>query len=61
MSRKIKVLQMQNRYNVNASDLAEQVIQGLPADRFEVTTLFLRGRPGPGEPGFVAPSAATQP
>ncbi|MDH1536393.1 glycosyltransferase [Pseudomonas chengduensis] len=50
MSRKIKVLQMQNRYNVNASDLAEQVIQGLPADRFEVTTLFLRGRPGPGEP-----------
>ncbi|MGE8496592.1 MAG: glycosyltransferase [Pseudomonas sp.] len=50
MSRKIKVLQMQNRYNVNASDLAEQVIQGLPADRFEVTTVFLRGQPGPGEP-----------
>lgn len=50
MSRKIKVLQMQNRYNVNASDLAEQVIQGLPAERFEVTTVFLRGRPGPGEP-----------
>lgn len=50
MSRKIKVLQMQNRYNVNASDLAEQVIQGLPTDRFEVTTVFLRGQPGPGEP-----------
>lgn len=50
MSRKIKVLQMQNRYNVNASDLAEQVIQGLPTERFEVTTVFLRGRPGPGEP-----------
>ncbi|SFP56960.1 glycosyltransferase [Pseudomonas borbori] len=50
MSRKIKVLQLQNRYNVNASDLAEQVIQGLPAERFEVTTAFLRGRPGPGEP-----------
>lgn len=50
MSRRIKVLQLQNRYNVNASDLAEQVIQGLPAERFEVTTAFLRGRPGPGEP-----------
>ena len=50
MSRKIKVLQLQNRYNVNASDLAEQVIQGLPAERFEVITAFLRGRPGPGEP-----------
>lgn len=50
MSRKIKVLQLQNRYNVNASDLAEQVIQGLPAERYEVTTGFLRGRPGPGEP-----------
>lgn len=50
MSRKIKVLQVQNRYNVNASDLAEQIIQGLPAEHFEVTTAFLRGRPGPGEP-----------
>jgi glycosyltransferase involved in cell wall biosynthesis len=50
MTRKIKVLQLQNRYNVNASDLAEQVIQGLPADRYEVTSAFLRGRPGPGEP-----------
>jgi glycosyltransferase involved in cell wall biosynthesis len=50
MKRKIKVLQLQNRYNVNASDLAEQVIQGLPAEHFEVTTAFLRGRPGPGEP-----------
>lgn len=55
MSGKIKVLQLQNRYNVNASDLAEQVIQGLPADRFEVTTAFLRGRPGPDEPHSRAP------
>ncbi|MBU0903206.1 MAG: glycosyltransferase [Gammaproteobacteria bacterium] len=55
MSRKIKVLQLQNRYNVNASDLAEQVIQGLPAEHFEVTTAFLRGRPGPGEPQSRAP------
>jgi glycosyltransferase involved in cell wall biosynthesis len=48
--RKIKILQLQNRYNVNASDLAEQVIQALPTDRYEVTTAFIRGRPGPGEP-----------
>jgi glycosyltransferase involved in cell wall biosynthesis len=48
--RRIKVLQLQNYYNVNASDLAEQIIQALPADRYEVTTAFLRGRPGPGEP-----------
>ncbi|UVE18317.1 glycosyltransferase [Pseudomonas sp. LS44] len=53
--RRFKVLQLQNRYNVNASDLAEQVIQGLPAERFEVATAFLRGRPGPGEPESRAP------
>ncbi|UPQ82360.1 glycosyltransferase [Pseudomonas knackmussii] len=50
MTRKIKILQLQNRYNVNASDLAEQVIQGLPTETYEVTTVFLRGRPRPGEP-----------
>lgn len=48
--RRIKVLQLQNYYNVNASDLAEQIIQALPTDRYEVTTAFLRGCPGPGEP-----------
>ncbi|MCY1408794.1 Glycosyltransferase Gtf1 [compost metagenome] len=48
--RRIKVLQLQNYYNVNASDLAEQIIQALPTDRYEVTTAFLRGRPGSGEP-----------
>lgn len=50
MTSKIKILQLQNRYNVNASDLAEQVIQGLPSDTYEVTTVFLRGCPKPGEP-----------
>ena len=50
MMRKIKVLQLQNSYNVNASDLAEQVIQALPPERYEVTAAFVRGRPGPGEP-----------
>ena len=48
--RRIKVLQLQNYYNVNASDLAEQIIQALPTDRYEVTTAFLRRRPGSGEP-----------
>jgi len=50
MCRKVKVLQIQNRYNVNASDLAEQIIEGLPSDMYEVTTLFLRGCPQVGEP-----------
>lgn len=50
MACKIKVLQIQNRYNVNASDLAEQIIEGLPSDAYEITTLFLRGRPSDGEP-----------
>lgn len=50
MTRKIRVLQLQLRYNVSTSDLAEQVIEGLPPDRFAVTTAFLRGEPGPGEP-----------
>ncbi|MBQ56033.1 MULTISPECIES: glycosyltransferase [Pseudomonas] len=54
MSRKLKVLQLQGRYNVNASDLAEQIIKGLPEDRFEVVTAFLRGAPGEGEPHSVA-------
>ncbi|AYC34555.1 glycosyltransferase [Pseudomonas cavernae] len=53
--RRSKVLQLQNRYNVNASDLAEQVVQALPTDRFEVTTAFLRGCPEPGEPESRAP------
>ncbi|WP_437882630.1 glycosyltransferase [Pseudomonas sp. LRF_L74] len=48
--RRIKVLQLQNYYNVNASDLAEQVVQALPTDAYEVTTAFLRGRPGSGDP-----------
>ncbi|QLF94162.1 glycosyltransferase [Pseudomonas sp. ABC1] len=46
---KYKVLQIQNRYNVSASDLAEQIIQGLPEERFEITAAFLRGAPEKGE------------
>lgn len=54
MSRRIKVLQLQNRYNVSAADLAEQIVKALPQDRFEVTTGFLRGRPGEHEPHSCA-------
>lgn len=51
---RVRVLQIQVRYNVHASDLAEQVIAGLPADRYEVTTLFLRGRPSVDDPVSAA-------
>lgn len=52
--RRIKILQLQNYYNVNESDLAEQIVQAFPTDRYEVTTAFLRGRPGLGEPSSKA-------
>lgn len=54
MTRPLKVLQLQNRYNVSAADLAEQIIKALPPERYEVTTAFLRGRPGQGGPESCA-------
>lgn len=54
MMRRLKVLQLQNRYNVSAADLAEQIIKSLPAERYEVTTAFLRGRPRADEPHSCA-------
>ncbi|NWB86610.1 glycosyltransferase [Pseudomonas gingeri] len=53
MSKRFKILQLQPDYNVKRndfSDLAEQIVLALPKDRYEVTSAFLRGRPGPGEP-----------
>lgn len=50
MRGRAKVLQLQNNYNVNASDLAEQIIHALPRDKYDITTAFLNGQPGPGEP-----------
>ncbi|MCF8024266.1 MAG: glycosyltransferase family 4 protein [Desulfobacteraceae bacterium] len=48
MTRKIKVLQLQVRYNPNStSDLSEQIIRALPKEKYEVTTAFLTGQPGP--------------
>ena len=41
------MLQLQLHANANISVLAEQVVQALPADRYEVTTAFLCGRPEP--------------
>ena len=55
MTKRIKVLQLQVRFNVNTSDLAEQVIQGLPVDLFAVTTAFLRGRPEANDTESCAP------
>lgn len=54
MKDRIKILQIQLRYNVAASDLAEQILLGLPASGFSTTTAFLRGRPGAGEPESAA-------
>ena len=52
--RRVKILQLQNYYNVSASDLAEQIIQALPAEDYDVTTAFLNGHPGPDEPASRA-------
>jgi len=51
--KRVKVLQLQPNYNVrqyNFADLAEQIVLSLPADRYQVTSAFLSGRPGPGQP-----------
>lgn len=53
MSQRFKVLQLQPDYNVKShdfADLAEQIVKALPAERYEVTAAFLRGRPGPNDP-----------
>ena len=50
MTKSKKVLQLQLRYNVNESDLAEQLVIGLKDEGYEVTTLFLRGKPDQGMP-----------
>jgi len=50
MNQRSKVLQLQPDYNVKKhdfADLAEQIVKALPAERYEVTAAFLRGRPGP--------------
>ncbi|OLU24540.1 glycosyltransferase [Pseudomonas sp. PA15(2017)] len=52
MVRPLKVLQLQTRYNAGDtnSDLGEQILQGLPGERFEVVNAYLEGRPADGAP-----------
>ncbi|KEQ18297.1 glycosyltransferase [Endozoicomonas numazuensis] len=49
MSDRKQILQLQNSYNVMSSDLAEQIIKALPADQYEITTAFLKGKPEDGQ------------
>lgn len=54
---RIKLLQLQPNYNVKsdiATDLAEQLMIGLPPDQFDVTSAYLSGRPSSGQPISVA-------
>ncbi|RIA34626.1 glycosyltransferase involved in cell wall biosynthesis [Ectopseudomonas oleovorans] len=57
MKHKVKVLQLQPDYNVKAhdfADLAEQVVKAFPAERYEVVSAYLGGRPHEGQPASVA-------
>ncbi|WP_461537925.1 glycosyltransferase family 4 protein [Spongorhabdus nitratireducens] len=54
-NKKLRVLQLQNNFSANPSDLAEQIVLGLPVSQFEVTSAFLKRKPGPDE----LPSAAS--
>ena len=49
MTSKLRILQLQNNFNVNESDLAEQIIKGLDGERFDITTAFLKKKPSPGD------------
>ncbi|WP_211828584.1 glycosyltransferase [Kistimonas asteriae] len=49
MTSKLRILQIQNNFNVNESDLAEQIIKGLDGDRFDITTAFLKKKPREGD------------
>ena len=57
VERKVRVLQVQNNYNISESDLAEQIVKGLPPERFSVTTAFLKKKPAPGDPVSCAQHA----
>ncbi|PJE78728.1 hypothetical protein CI610_02322 [invertebrate metagenome] len=45
MAEKIRVLQLQNRFSPAATNLGEQIIQALPPDIYEVSSVFLKGKP----------------
>jgi len=49
MKKLIKILQLQPFYNVKSddtSDLAEQIVNAFPKDKYEVTSAYLSGNPG---------------
>lgn len=52
MARRLKVLQLQTRYNAadTNSDLGVQILLGLPADAFDVINGYLEGCPEEGKP-----------
>ncbi|SDI89932.1 Glycosyltransferase involved in cell wall bisynthesis [Pseudomonas flavescens] len=52
MAEVLKVLQLQTRYNAadTNSDLGEQILRGLPAERFEVVNGYLEGEPAADTP-----------
>lgn len=45
--RRLKVLQLQARYNADDtnSDLGSQILNGLPAERFDIVNAYLEGQP----------------
>ena len=46
MTRRLRVLQLQQKYYIRETDLHEEMIRGLPATDFEVTSAFMRDAPG---------------
>lgn len=57
MPKRIKVLQLHPEFNVKTtdiSDLAEQIIKGLPTDKFEVTSAYLSKKPTQQQPSSIA-------
>lgn len=55
--KRIKVLQLHPDYNVkknDVSDLAEQIIKGLPTDEFQVCSAYLCGKPNADQPHSIA-------
>ena len=53
MNRRTKVLLLQSDFKVRAhlfSDLNEQIVRGLPRERYEVYSAFLFGKPNAGDP-----------
>ncbi|MDE1461928.1 glycosyltransferase [Spartinivicinus poritis] len=44
-----KILQLQPKYYIRTSDLHEEIVKGLPKDKFEVTSAYFSGKPKHGD------------